>query len=495
MVGGCNLPDGADAMTMANGETEASDLEVTRADEDSLAAMSTDDTPVDMVLCAEGQPFPVCANSLPVMLWLRQYWRYQDMSSRLHLTAGERAKTQLFASALSHHGVNPSQLHRRCATEIEDPAFEVVRECVLESVPVFVENHTYADLLYVSTPDGDIVPVQDKDKLTTSLVEWFTAMWHRQDLIVGLDDSATSQSRRQCASARSRLDHERSRYEASILGAQFPLVGGVSQACMEGTPSSLVMSGSLERMIAEMRVCGGGTGANCTEQEHPCPEGFMCDCQRNQREGNALVVGAVLGGVGGLVVATALPFALAGGAGLALTASTETAMSWAMGSLLIGGKAEVAAVGSAAGTLEIASTCMCFPVECTFNEESEQCEMVPSPSATPSSNPFATLPSTGLKCTEHHNHHFFSSARVCELAPCEHVDVIPQVSSWGGQSLYGRVGRNPAWDAGTVYNCANTRGSQDTLLSRLSEIPSADGVPVPNTVEGRIAILSAFHAM
>merc|ERR1719181_209903 len=279
-------------------------------------------------------------------------------------------------------------------------------------------------------------------------------MWHRQDLVLGLDDSATSQTRRQCASTRTRLDHERTRYEASILGTQFPLIGGATQACMEGTPSSLVMSGSLERMIAEMRVCGGGVGVNCTEQEHPCTEGFMCDCQRNQREGNALVAGAVLGGVGGLVVATALPFALAGGAGLALTASTETAMSWAMGSLLLGGKAEVAAVGSAAGTLEIASTCMCFPVQCTFNEESEQCEMVPSPTATPSSNPFATLPSTGLKCTETHNHHWFQSARVCELAPCEHVDVIPQVRSWGGHTLHGRVGRNPAWDAASVYNCA-----------------------------------------
>lgn len=495
MVGGCNLLGGAAAMTMANEETADTDLALMRADEDSLAAMNTDDTPVDMVLCAEGQPFAACANSLPVMLWLRQYWRFQDMSSRLHLTPWERTKTQLFASALSHHGVDPSKLHRRCARQIEDPAFEMVRECVLESVPVFVENHTHTDLLYVSTPDGDIVPVQNKEKLATSLVEWLTAMWHRQDLILGLDDSATSQSRRQCASTRSRLDHERIRYEASILGAQFPLVGGVTQACMEGTPSSLVMSGSLERMIAEMQVCGGGTGENCTEQGHPCPEGFMCDCQRNQREGNALVAGAVLGGVGGLVVATALPFALAGGAGLVMTASAETAMSWAMGSLLIGGKAEVAAAGSAAGVLEIQATCMCFPVQCAFNEESEQCEMMPSPSATPSSNPFATLPSTGLKCTEHHNHHFFSSARVCELAPCEHVDVIPHVRSWGGHTLYGRVSRNSAWDAGSVYNCANTLGSLDSLLSRLSEIPSADGVPVPNTVEGRMAILSAFHEM
>jgi hypothetical protein len=491
MVGGCDLPNGADAMTLAIEESADADLALTRADEDSFVAMNTDDIPVDMALCAEGQPFATCASSLPVMLWLRQYWRYQDMSSRLHLTPWERSKTQIFASAINHHGINPSQLHSRCARQIENPAFEVVRQCVLESVPVFVENHTYTDLLYVSTPDGDIVPVQNKEKVATSLVEWLNAMWHRQDLVLGLDDSATSQTRRQCASTRSRLDHERTRYEASIIGAQFPLVGGATQACMEGTPSSLVMSGSLERMIAEMHVCGGGEGANCTEQEHPCPEGFMCDCQRNQREGGALVAGAVLGGVGGLVVATALPFALAGGAGLAV-GGAETAMSWAMGSLLIGGKAEVAAAGSAAGTLEISSTCMCFPVQCTFNEESEQCEMVPSQSATPSSNPFATLPSTGLKCTEHHNHHWFQSARVCELAPCEHVDVIPEVRSWGGHTLYGRVGRNPAWDAVNVYNCANTRGSQDSLLSRLSEIPSADGVPVPNTVEGRMDILTAI---
>lgn len=490
IVGGCDL-GGADAMALAFEEV-GDELVVTREDAESLVAQSTDETPVDMALCAEGQPFSACVQSLPSMLWLRQYWRFQDMSSRIHLSEVERSKTQIIANALSHRGLSPSRLHTKCGQEIDNPAFEVVRECVLESVPDFVDSHTYSGLMYVSTAEGDIVPVQNKEMLRTSLEEWFRAMWHRHDLILGLDDAADRSTRRKCSSVRSRLDHERTRYAASILGAEFPLVGSATQACLDSTPSSLVMSGSLERMIAEMGACAGGEGELCTEQEHPCPEGFMCDCQRNQREGNALVAGAVLGGVGGLVVATALPFALAGGAGLALTASTETAMSWAMGSLLLGGKAEVAAVGSAAGTLEVASTCMCFPVECTFNEESEQCEMTPSETATASSNPFATLPSTGLKCAEHHNHHWFQSARVCELTPCEHGDVIAEAGSWGGHSLFGRVGRNPNWDSGTVYNCANTRGTQDSLLSRLSEIP-IEGGSGPNTVEGRMAILGGFH--
>lgn len=491
IVGGCDLGE-ADAMLRAL-EAAGDEMTVSHDDSESLRAQSTDATPVDLALCAEGQPFNACAQSLPSMLWLRQFWRFQDMSSRMHLSTGEKSKTDVFASALSHRGVKPSQLHARCSREIDNPAFEVVRECVLESVATFVDNHSYSGLLYVSTPEADIVPVQNKEMLRRSLEEWLTAMWHRHDLILGLDDAADRSTRRQCSRERARLDAERTRYESSILGAEFPLVGGATQDCLTNTPSSLVMSGSLERMLAEMGACGGGEGELCTEQEHPCPEGFMCDCQRNQREGNALVAGAVLGGVGGLVVATALPFALAGGAGLALTASTETAMSWAMGSLLIGGKAEVAAVGSAAGTSEFSQTCMCFPVECEFNEESEQCEMTPSETATPSSNPFATLPSTGLKCAEAHNHHWFQSARVCHMSPCEHVDVTPLARSWGGKDLFGRVGRNPQWDSSTVYNCANTGGSQDTLLSRVSEIPTVYGGSAPNTVEGRMAILNAFQ--
>lgn len=494
MVVQCELPGGVDAMTLAIENADVSDLLVTAADEHSLMAMNSDENPVDMALCAEGQPFAACAYSLPFLLWLRQFWRYEDMSSRIHLTDGERSKTRIFANALDHRGVAPSRLHTRCAREINQPAFEVVRECVLESVPAFVEQHNYADLMYVSTPAGDIVPVQNKDMLTASIAEWLNAIWRRSDLILGLDDVATGWSRRHCAGERARLDLERTRYQSSIVGAQFPLVGEATQACLDGTPSSLVMSGSLERMVAEMSACGGGVGANCTEQEHPCPEGFMCDCQRNARAGNAFVAGAVLGGVGGLVAATALPFALAGGAGLALTASSETAMAWAMSSLLIGGKAEVAVAGSAAGTQEFSRSCMCFPVECTFNTKSEQCEMVASPTATPSSNPFAKLPSTGLKCTEHHNHHFFSSARVCELSPCEHVDVIPETGSWEGHKLFGRVGRNPDWESGTtIYNCANTQGAEESLLSRISEIPSAEGAAASNTVEGRMAIINALH--
>jgi len=491
IVGGCDL-EGADPMTLAL-EQAGGELAVNHEDEESLRAQNSADTPVDTFLCAEGQPFGACAQSLPSNLWIRQYWRFQDMSSRMHLSEGERLKTLVFASALNHRGLSPSRLHTRCGQEIDNPAFEVVRECVLESVPAFVENHTYSELMYVSTPVGDIVPVQNKEMLRRSLEEWLTAMWHRQDLILGLDDAADRSTRTRCRAVRRQMDLERTRYEASIVGAEFPLVGGATEACLASTPSSLVMSGSLERMIAEMSACGGGQGEDCVQQEHPCPEGFMCDCQRNAREGNALVAGAVLGGVGGLVVATALPFALAGGAGLALTASTETALSWAMGSLLIGGKAEVAAVGSAAGTSEFSSTCMCFPVDCVFNTESEQCEMQQSETATASSNPHATLPSTGLKCAEHHNHHWFQSARVCELAPCEHVDVTQHARSWWGHDLFGRVGRNAAWSSSSLYNCANTQGSEDSLLSRLSEIPTAEGGSGPNTVEGRMVILSAFH--
>jgi len=495
MVGQCELPGGVDAMTLAIQDADAPGLLVTDADELSLTAMNSEDSPIDMTLCATGQPFAACAHSLPFLLWLRQFWRYQDMSSRVHLTDAERSKTQIFAHALDHRGVSPSRLHSRCSSEIDQPAFEVLRECVLESVPAFVEEHTYTDLMYVSTPAGDIVPVQNKEMLTASITEWLNAMWLRYDMILGLDDVAKGWTRRHCARERSRLDLERSRYQSSIVGTQFPLVGESTQACIAGTPSSLVLSGSLERMVAEMGACGGGLGVNCTEQEHPCPEGFMCDCQRSSREGNAFVAGAVLGGVGGLVAATALPFALFGGAGLIVTASTETAMSWAMGSLLVGGKAEVAAFGSAAGTQEFSRSCMCFPVECTFNTETEQCQMVASPTSTPSSNPFATLPSTGLKCTEHKNHHFFSSARVCELSPCEHIDVIPEITNWEGHRLFGRVGRNSDWESGTtVYNCANTRGTEESQLSRLSEIPSADGASASNTVEGRARIINALHS-
>merc|ERR1719265_1405054 len=104
-------------MTLAIEEANDADLALTKADEDSLAAQNTDETPVDVALCADGLPFAACAKSLPFMLWLRQYWRFQDMSSRLHLTPWERAKTQIFASALGYRGITPSRLHSRCESE------------------------------------------------------------------------------------------------------------------------------------------------------------------------------------------------------------------------------------------------------------------------------------------------------------------------------------------------------------------------------------------
>merc|ERR1719453_2256119 len=98
------------------------------------------------------------------------------------------------------------------------------------------------------------------------------------------------------------------------------------------------------------------------------------------------------------------------------------------------------------GTTEMSRTCMCFPLECAYNEDSDQCEMRTTNTMNASSNPVYELPYTGLKCAEHKGHHWFSHHKECELTACNHVDFshVGPVDAEGHQ-LYGRVGRSENW--------------------------------------------------
>lgn len=447
----------------------------------SLSTMNTDETHVDMELCAEGQPVQPCVQSLPAILWLRQFWRFEDLAHHATLAAADQAKARIINRALSNLGISVSRLHSRCEHDVDNPAFEIVRECVVGILPAWTQNNTVGE---VSSPSGEMVDLSDQTMLKETLEQWLRTMWEREDMIAGLHHSAGYFMRGRCSAARNRMEGTRQSYEVAVRSTGFPLVRGSTAECLAATPSTLIASGTLERIIQEMSVCSLHNGT-CDAANSPCPEGFTCDCQRRSREGAGLVAGAVIGGIAGLAVSTAVPFAVVGAAGLAF--APEYAAAWAYGSLFIGGKVEVAGMGAAMGTQESGTTCMCFPIECEYNEESEQCEMAPSETATASSNPFSTLPFTGLKCTEHTSHHWFHSGKECALTECDRIDtshVGPQID---GQQWFGRVGRSSDWEETGLYNCANTQGTVETLMTRLLELPQGE-----NTVENRMQILQHY---
>lgn len=464
----------SDAMEAALQHYDIPDsVTVSRSDAMSLVVMNTTETPVDMALCAEGQPATACVKSLPAMLWLRQFWRFEDIAEHTKLPDEDKVKARIINKALSNFGISVSRLHSKCEGDVDRPAFEIVRECVVDSLPAWA-NHTASE---------------DQETLVQTVDGLLRRMWHADDMITGLHHSAGYFMRSKCSAARVRMEQERDNDAASILATGFPLVNGHTQECWDESPSTLVASGTLERIIQEMSVCSMNNGT-CTAAETPCPEGFACDCQRQAREGGSLVAGAVVGGIAGLAAATAVPFAVAGAAGLAF--APQYAAAWAYGSLLLGGKAEMAAAGAAAGTSELKRTCGCYPVECGYNEESEQCELMPSASATASSNPLSSsLPFTGMKCTEHKGHHWFHSAKECALTECDHVDTSLTGPVIGGHQFFGRVGRSSEWDETGLYNCANTEGTEKTLLARLESIP-LEGAQAENTVENRVRILQQY---
>jgi len=468
-------------------EAVADSVTMTRDDAASLVAMNANGIHFDMHLCAEGQPVNRCVQSMPPLLWLRQFWRFEDLAAHATLPESDQAKARLIHRALGNLGVSLSRLHSRCERDVDNPAFEIVRECVLGSLPAWTQNHTVGT---VQSPSGEMVDLSNQETLQESLEEWLRAMWEEEDMITGLHHSAGYFTRSSCSSARARVEQVRRGHEASILATGFPLANGVTQLCTDETPSTLIASGILERIIREISVCSLNDG-NCTAEGTPCPEGFTCDCQRRSREGAGLVAGAVVGAVAGLAISTAVPFAVAGAAGLAF--APESAMLWAYGSLFLGGKAEVAAAGSAMGTQDISTSCMCFPLECEYNEEREQCEMSASATASPSSNPFSTLPTTGLKCTEHTSHHWFHSGTECALTECDRIDtshVGPQIN---GQQWFGRVGRSSHWEETGLYNCANSAGTLETLMTRVQTLPQGEDLPqAENTVDRRIEVLQHY---
>jgi len=493
MVGLC--PDGSsasDSMADAleyygNNDTV---LLVSQQDSLSLAAMDTSDIFMNTSVCVDGEPFNACAQMLPSELWLRQFWRFQDLAQIHDLTPEDKTKSRIFNAALQNHGISHSRLHSQCKSDIYNPEIELVRECVLNSVPAFV-SQPHSDLARsIKSPFGDQVDLSNNDTFQQTLKSWLRGMWEKDDEIRSLYHAAGMRFRFGCRDATRQLEEDRAAYKTSIIATQFPLKhSGVTQECHDATPSALEATGTLQRLVGEIGACAG-EGANCTEQEHPCPEGFKCDCQRAQREGQSLVVASVLGTVAGAAIGIGVPFLVAGAAGLAY--APEMALTWAVnGAIITPGKPEVALIIAASSTSEFSKSCGCFPLECTYNQDSDQCEMISSETSTASRNPFATVPFNGLKCVEHKSHHWFHFGKQCGLSQCSRIDTSEIGPIMGGKQLFGRVGRSADWGDG-VYNCANMDGTSETFLSRLQKIPSFAEESVENTVEGRIAILQQY---
>jgi len=117
-------------------------------------------------------------------------------------------------------------------------------------------------------------------------------------------------------------------------------------------------------------------------------------------------------------------------------------------------------------------TCMCFPRECVYSEETSSCVISKDGHSVGSSNPFAnSVPFMSTKCVP--SVHF---EKTCEMQNCDAADFMGRLTT--ESELFGKVGPQPD---GGVYNCMSTSElSHDSLLVD-TMLPGE----IPNTPEHR----------
>jgi hypothetical protein len=213
------------------------------------------------------------------------------------------------------------------------------------------------------------------------------------------------------------------------------------------------------------------------------PPGYACDVQKEFTPERS-VIGLGIGEFSTYIIYPAVGYSITIATGGTAAAAQTAAMIWWSAphfptDIIIG--TALASVLSRS----FFKTCKAFPLTCDRNQDDGVCEMRSGKRSTrASSNPMARLPMDGFKCAPTPADESGHSA--CHLQACSPEDLKENMHAG---KLFGRTG---IINGGT-YNCANTKGTAQSLLGNLVSIPDPSFAgEVTNTVEARNALLQLY---
>jgi len=394
---------------------------------------------------------------------------YEVYSKVVYDRAAADQKKQFFSLAVEALGFRKSEAQKRCTQFQKKRDQALLTECILskaeetehsEEVKKLMNDYHKADLQWIVK--GSIAR---PDMLNESERHGF---WYKTKSI--LTRKTTKKNRK-----------EELRNSAFKFGADLKQW---KDTCEKITPKhwSKVWFQRLKQEYSE--PCSKSEDGTCSEKGNSyCPEGSACSCRRAQtpsRIAPAVLAGAVfsnlvVGTIGGLITVAG------GAAGPPLAAfvggffgANAIVPDWPL----------YAAFGLAASRT-LFKKCMCFHQDCVHDAETDTCKLKLAKTMNSTSNPLHYLPPSGLRCRS-------IRQGKCRMDSCSISDLARppaegQTSTNGG-SLFGRVGR----DGKDIFNCANTQGTMETLLSSLADVPSKEGKKgdtVPNSAKARVDIL------
>lgn len=403
-----------------------------------------------------------CAFSMPVTMWLQQKWVNEDVLANNHEGwFGKSVVTQrgqFWKLLVKSTGFSHTRAAKYCESHVDKPDRKLLRQCIRDNATSAALNATAA-------------------------INMMDAYWGRKDdflfyyQLVRRDfpDRRTFSLYPTQGMLRRRLDRQLSTLQG------FEMKAAETYCASTGTPPT--RADILARTVRELTsACNASTG--CKELPGQfCPEGTACDCQRVSTPQKALAAfnlvffgvspaaAAIVGGAAGFV--STGPAGVVAGAAAAMAAWPDMAPA-------------VAAMALFSQTLF--PKCMCFQLDCKYDEVQDACVMGESAgSQKSSSNPLAWLPPSGLKCVH-------STPSSCQLLTCEVGDLaVKEPSLAGDRMVFGRAGYS--YRKTDLYNCASIDGTPKTRLESLVTIPglAVDGEDIPNSPQARVKVLSRYN--
>lgn len=443
--------------------------------------------------CTVGSNAIKCAETLPPHLWLEQRWELEDV-----LEANEQQwycpwckvhgdvdktniteKKNLYSMAVKKTGFSTTRAWAHCQKATNLPDVDVIRSCVEEKAAL-----------------GN----------STELVPVLKELWASDDKLIGLKIQRpdffegryvlnnrlfSGGKRRKRLELQAKVDEAKARLKE--ISPTFD-VDVAQESCKTTLTPGLktqMMMRSVEELITVCNETKNEVGVKCSEKEGTfCPEGHAPDIQRKDtpnRAKAAFVFGMTPPGwLASWAVGCGLGFVAMGPPGCGAGVSAVVALPDPL----------LASFYYAAFRKSWTSTCQCFQHECTYDKESQQCSMKPSSSARNSSNPFTSLPPSGLACVLSEKS-AVTGGRMCEIRACHKDEVAspgPYLSA--EQSLFGLVGRSKVAEGHSeaLYNCPSTGGTLETQFAALSELPTPSGANhVENTALTRSDLLTMYE--
>lgn len=423
--------------------------------------------------CPVGANLLRCARTLPPAMWLLQLWTVGDVHE-LHRKKWpcpwcaqpaphadynytlSASKKDFFRHAVKKLGFSKTAAAKHCKKQQKLRDQALVQQCILskaEEIPKSKEVKAILDEYY----DAD--------------TQW---------LLKHTVAHGSIRKRQRKAGLVTPKKQAKLKKMVATMGAD---VHNWEKACNKMTPSHWSKEW-FSRLKLEYQSCNKSEDGVCQENgDTYCPEGSACDCRRAATPQRAAVAAGVGFGVSNLI------FAGIGGF-VAVTAAAPVGMLAFINQFVLGAGVMVASPASPDWPIALAlgltfsrtltSQCMCFHQKCVYDQALDVCRMTPGKRMSSSTNPVHYLPPNGLKCTS-------ILPEKCKMDPCSLTDMSspPPKEGTFGAGLFGNVGR-----AGrSIYNCAGTKGTMDTLLSTLPELPSSTGDKVPNSAKARADML------